>query len=56
MKQKLWTPFYENCADVGSVKFGTVILYKEKKCRMPIFFLIMPKITIINYNLKCCAV
>jgi hypothetical protein len=35
------------------VKFGTVIDYIEKECRMLIFFKIMPKITIINHNYKC---
>ena len=48
-------PFLRKLRGRRSVKFGTVIDYIEKECRMLIFFKIMPKITIINHNLKCCA-
>jgi len=53
---KTLDPFLQKWRGRRSVKFGVVILYKEEKCRMLIFFKkIMPKITIINDNLKLCA-
>ena len=45
---KTLDPFLRKLRELRSVKFGTVILYKEEECRMLIFcFQIMPKITII---------
>ena len=45
---KTLDPFLRKLRGHRSVKFGTVILYKEKECRMLIFFFkIMPTITII---------
>ena len=52
---KTLDPFLRKLCGHRSVKFGTVILYKEEECRMLIFFKMMPRITIIIHNLKCWA-
>ena len=49
-EQKTLDLFFRKLRGRRSVKFGTVIAYMEKECRMPIFKKIMPKISIINLN------
>ena len=48
-------PFLRKLRERRSVKFGTVIHYKEEERRKLTFFLKQCKITIINLNLKCWA-